>query len=269
MAALAPTIDKLEDVAEPARQFYKSDGSGKFVVDLTGAPTGFVSAADLAAANARVVEFRDNNITLKRTVDELTPLKDKLAGVDIDAAKAALVQVEELKKKGITKPEDIATAITTAVNAAVAPLTQQITSITTTAQEAQKRADAGTMRSTIQETFTKAGGVPEALDFVINKAAGVFIVEGGNVKAAANQFSVDKPGEPLSITEWMTKLTKDASFAFKGSGGGGANPLPAGGGGPIRPAGQLVIKNPTPQQLGEHAADIRAGKMRVEYDADK
>lgn len=262
MAQLAPVIDKLEDVAEPARQFYVPK-DGKFHVDLSGTPAGFASAADLANANAKVVEFRDTNIALKKTVDELTPLKTKFEGIDPDAAKAAIAAQEELKKKGINKPDDIAAAINAAVTAAVKPLTEQITSITTTAKDQQARADAMTLRSTLSDKFTKAGGVPDALDFVVNKAAGVFVVDGGNVKAAANQFSADRPGEPLGLDEWMTRLTKEASFAFKPSGGGGANPMTAGG--PARPAGQLVLRDPTPQQLGQHAKEITKGTMRVEY----
>lgn len=263
MAQLAPVIEKLEDVAEPARQFYVPK-DGKFHVDLSGAPAGFVTAADLVAANARVVEFRDTNIALKKTVDELTPIKAAFEGIDAKAAREAIAAQDELKKKGINKPDDIAAAINAAVTAAVKPLTEQITSITTTAKDQQARADAMTLRSTLSDKFTKAGGVSDALDFIVNKASGVFVVEGGNVKAATNQFSADKPGEPLSIDEWMTRLTKESSFAFKPSGGGGANPQPSSGG-PARPAGQLVLKDPTPQQLGEHADAIRKGKMRVEY----
>lgn len=263
MPQLAPVIDKLEDVAEPARQFYVQK-DGKFALDLSGTPSGFVSATDLAAANVRIIEFRDNNVKLTKEVEELRPLKTRFDGIDPDAAKAALAAQDELKKKGITKPEDITAMVQSAVSAAVKPLTDQITSITTTAQTAQKERDALTLRTTLGDKFAKAGGEQGALDFIVSRASGVFIVDNGALKAAPNQFSVDKPGEPLSVDEWMTRMTKENAFAFKSSSGGGANPLPAGGG-PSRPAGQLVIKDPSPQQLGQHAADIKSGKMRVEY----
>lgn len=264
MPPIAPVVEKLEDVAEPARQFYKSEG-GKFVLDLTATPSGFVPAAELATANGRVIEFRDTNIALKKQVDELSPLKVAFEGIDPVAAKAALASQEELKKKGITKPDDLAAAIQTAVQAAVTPLTQQLTQITTTNAENQKRADLMTLNQVLGAKFSKAGGVPEAQDFISSKAAGVFVVEGGAVKAAPNQFSVDRPGEPLSVDEWMTRQTKEQAFAFKASSGGGANPAPGAGGGTQHKPGQLVLKDPTPQQLGEHAGDIKSGKMRVEY----
>ncbi len=265
MAQLAPVVDNLDAVPEPARQFYVQK-DGKYHVDLNGTPAGFVSAAELAQANGKVVEFRDTNVRLLQEVEQLRPIKAKVEGIDIDAAKTALAEKAELAKKGIKNADDVSNIVKAAVDAAVAPLTTQITAITQTAQEAQKRADAGTLRAAIQETFTKAGGVPEALDFIVNKASGVFIVDCGTVKAAATQFSTDKPGEPLSMAEWMTQLTKQASFAFKPSGGGGANPQNPTN--PIidRPANQTVIRNPTPQQIGQYSADVKAGKVRFEYD---
>jgi hypothetical protein len=269
MAQLAPVVDALEAVAEPLRQFYVPK-DGKFALDLGGTPAGFVPAADLALANTRLVEFRDNNITLKKTVDELTPLKTAFDGIDPAAARAALAAQEELKKKGITKPDDV-TAMREAIlndvkTTLVKPLQDQLLTITTTAQETQKANDALTLRQFIGEKFGKAGGEPNALNFIVSQAQGVFKVVGGKVVAEAAMFSTDRPGEPLSVDEWLTQQTKSNAFAFKASSGSGANPTPGGaGGGGNRPAGQLILKDPTPQQLGTHAADIKAGKMRVEY----
>lgn len=81
MASLAPTVEKLEDVAEPVRQFYVQK-DGKFHLDLSGAPSGYVSATDLAAANAKVVEFRDNNIKLTQEIEPLRQLKTKVGDLD-------------------------------------------------------------------------------------------------------------------------------------------------------------------------------------------
>ena len=260
MPPLAPVVDKLEDLPEPVRQYYTAR-DGKYHVDLTGAPAGFVPAADVAAANGKLVEFRDNNILLKKQVDELLPIKAKVEGLDIDAAKAALVKVADLEKRGVKDVSDLQPIIA----AAMKPLQDQLQLITTSAAEERKKNDDLVLRTAIGDAFIKAGGEPAALDYIVSKAkAGIFNVEAGVVKAAANLFSADKPSEPLSVAEWLTRQTKESSFAFKPSAGSGANPIPPGGG-PSRPAGQLVLKDPTPQQLGEHSKDIRDGKMRVEY----
>jgi hypothetical protein len=81
------------------------------------------------------------------------------------------------------------------------------------------------------------------------------------VKARPNTFSPNRPGEPLTPDEWLVHVTKEFSFLFKSSGGGGANPKPGSG----VPSGAKELRDPTPQQLGAHAADIKAGTMKVVY----
>jgi len=271
MPALVPVVDRLEDAPEAARTFYVAR-EGKFHLELNGAPVGFVPAADLAVANGRVVEFRDNNVALTKKVADLEPIVAKFKDIDPEKAREALAAQAALAAKGITKPDDVAAAIKSAVDASMAahvkPLQDQLTLVTTTAVAERKRADEGTLRSALSDKFNKAGGKPETFDFVFGKAQSTFGVTDGVVKAAANQFSADRPSEPLSIDEWMTRQIKETPWAFKESGGGGAAPAGggAGGAGGGRP-GVSILKDPTPQQLGDPAnsAAIKAGKMRVEY----
>ncbi|HMF88751.1 MAG TPA: hypothetical protein VK575_11790, partial [Gemmatimonadaceae bacterium] len=219
----------------------------------------------LEASNAKVVEFRDNNIKHLQELGELRPLKVKLDGVDIDAAKAALTKVKDLENKGITKPDDIAAQIKASVEAALAPVQAELKSFQDKAADADKRANDAVKRSAIGEKFAAAGGEPTALDFILSKSAGKFVIEGGVLRAAQNVFSTDKPGEPLSVEEWLTQQTKESPFAFKLSTGGGAETGPKGT--IVRPAGQNVIKDPTPQQLGDpkNAKAVREGTLRYEY----
>jgi hypothetical protein len=265
MPALAPIIETLDKVAEPLRQFYEQK-EGKFHLILEGAPPGFVTVTDHNAANAKVVEFRDNNVKLLKEVEELRPLKTKFEGLDPEAAKTAIAELAELKKKGVTKPDDVTAVIQTAVDAAIKPLKDQLVASQTAAEADRKRADEGTLRSVIGEKFLKAGGKAKALDYIIAQAGGVFSVENGSVKAAPNKFSTVKAGEALSVEEWIGSLAKEHDFAFEPSRGGGAPPTGGGPGGPTLKAGQTILKNPTPQQLGEHAKDIKDGKYLVQYD---
>lgn len=261
MPALTPVVDKLEDVPEPARQFYTAK-DGKYHVDLSGAPSGFVPASELASANGKIVEFRNNNIALTKTVEELTPLKDKFTGIDPDTARAAIAAQAKLKEKGIEKPDDIQTMIA----AVIAPLNQKIEAMTTATAEERRRNDDMLLAGQLGDLFIKAGGLPEAKEFIAGRAKGVFVVENGQVVAAKNMFSADKPGEPLSMAEWLTKQTKEASFAFKPSGGSGAAPgTPGATSGVTLKPGQILIKDPTPQQLGEYGARAAKGEIKFEY----
>jgi len=265
MAALPPVVESLDKVAEPLRQYYEQK-DGKFQLLLDGSPVGFVTVADHAVQLGKVVEFRDNNVKLMKEVEELRPLKVKTEGLDIDAARLALTEVTELKKKGVTKPDDITTLVTSAVNAAVAPLKEQITQSNATLVAERKRADDQTLRSTIGEKFSKVGGIPSALDFIVTKASDAFEVKDGRVTAKSNKFSSVKPGDPLDVEEWLAGQMKESDFAFKPSGGSGADPARGGGRGEpgLRP-GQTILRDPTPAQLGEFSSDILKGKVKVVY----
>lgn len=263
MAALVPVVDSLDKVPEAARSFYEQK-DGKYHLSLEGAPAGFVSAADLATANGRVVEFRDKNIALMQEVEPLRGLKTKFDGIDPEAAKTALAKVADLEKKGIKGGDDITAAVTSAVEAAVKPLKDQLLTTQQTLNDEKKRADEGTLRSSVAERFLKSGGKAKALDFIVGQAKSVFTVENGVVKAAANKFSTERPGEPLSLDEWVAAQVQENDFAFEPSKGSGAPPQGPGGSGGSGD-NRKVIKDPTPQQLGEHAADVKAGKTRFEY----
>lgn len=270
MAALAPVVDTLDKVPESARTFYVQK-EGKYHLDLEGAPAGFVPATQLAEANTKVVEFRDKNVELMKEVEPLRTLKTQFTGIDPEAAKTALAAQAEFEKKGMKKPDDITAQIQAAVTAAVKPLQDQVAASNAAVAAERKRADEGTLRTVIGEKFGKVGGKAKAIDYIITQAQSVFTVEGGAVKPVANKYSTDRPGEPLGVDEWLGQMAKEHDFAFEPSKGGGA-----GGGGnsdgtgaPQLRAGQTLLTNPTPAQLGENSKAIAEGKVKVHYTEQK
>ena len=276
MPQLAPVIESLETVAEPLREFYVVKEGGGFRLDLSGTPTGFVPSAELATANGKVVEFRDNNTKLVKERDDLLPLKDlqtKWEGIDPEAARTAIAAQAALVTKGITKPGDLDTTVKAAVDAALSriqteqidPLKTQLTEVTTREAGAQERADKLLLKDQVGTKFLSAevGGEPGALDFILSKTDGVFKVDNGQLVALANQFSAVKPTEALGVDEWMGQQIKLYPFAFKASQGGGAPPANKNG---LRP-GQQILRDPTPEQLGDPAIakQIQEGKLKLEY----
>jgi hypothetical protein len=142
----------------------------------------------------------------------------------------------------------------------------------TVAQSAQetaaerRRADEFLLHSKVSEAFSKVGGKPNAVDFVVGLAKENFEVKDSAVVAKTGKFSTEKPGDALSLNEWLDGLPKQHDYVFNPSNGGGAPVLK---GSNVRPGpkpGQTILKNPTPQQLGEYSADIAAGKVRIEHD---
>lgn len=261
MPNLVPVVDSLDQVPEAARPFYEAK-DGKFVISLNGSPQGFVPAADLATAHGKVVEFRDTNIALTKEVEQLRPLKTQFEGIDPVAAKAALTAQAALEKKGVKNADDVSSLVTTAVEAALKPVKEQLIAAQEASQANQKRADDAVLRTTISEKFLKAGGKPKAVDFVVGQALTAFEVKNGVVAALANKFSAEKPGEALGVDEWLVGVAKEHDFVFEASSGSGAAPVK---GGSAPKPGQTILRDPTPQQLGDASGDILKGKVRVEY----
>jgi hypothetical protein len=177
----------------------------------------------------KVAEFRSSNIQL---------MKDK------DALRAALEQRHPDETQRLSELEAALAAEKTA------------------RADAQAKADRGLLRDTLRSKALAAGVLPAALDMFLDKAEPVFTVVNDAVQARPNTFSKSRPGELLSPDEWIVDATKEFPFLFGRSSGGGADPKPGlfGGGSNVK-----ELRDPTPQQLGEHAAAISRGELKVVY----
>jgi hypothetical protein len=187
----------------------------------------------LDAQDPRVPEFRDNNIAKNK---ELEALRAKYEGVDPDAAKADRLKLAELEKAA---PR-------------VAELEAQL------AAEKSRSADAR-VRDAFRVKVTAVGAEPKGVDMLANMAAPLFTIEGDLLKARPDTFSPTRPGEPLTANEWVANAVAEYPFLFAASTGGGAAPSKY-----VASRGN-ELRDPTPQQLGQHAGDIAAGRMRVTY----
>jgi hypothetical protein len=87
-----------------------------FYVERDGA---FVLDAEGAVEKSRVDEFRNNNVTLKKQLDEL--LK-KYEGVDPDEARKLLEQKQKLEEGQLLKEGDVEKIVLARVKAAIDPI---------------------------------------------------------------------------------------------------------------------------------------------------
>jgi hypothetical protein len=145
----------------------------------------------------------------------------------------------------------------------VAQLEGELTQERAARTEAEQKADKSRVRDAVRGSALAAGALPAALEILLDRAVSTFTIDGDSVRAKSGTFSPTRPGEPLTVEEWLVGEMKTSAFLFKPSGGGGAGEHRPGGGG--SGDGKTVLKNPTAQQLGEHAAAIRQGTVRVEY----
>jgi hypothetical protein len=258
-------VNTLAEIPEPVHGEYELK-DGKYHLKLEG------DYAPLITANAKIVEFRDTNINLLKELGELRPLKElktKFDGIDPDEARTALDKVKKLGDKGIKDADDFATRVRAEVDAAIKPIREQLSIADAATKAERERANEFLLRTTIGEEFTKLGGKPNATDFVVNLAKDNFEIADNKVVAKTGKFSTEKPGEALTISEWLgTNIAKDHDYVFKASGGGDTTPRVPGG--PIDQSklkpGQIMLKNPTPQELGQYADKIKTGEYKVQHD---
>jgi predicted ATP-grasp superfamily ATP-dependent carboligase len=190
----------------------------------------------------KLAEFRDKNIALLKELDELRPLKEKFEGVDPEAARAALAKLPELEGK-------------------LAELASRPDGTKLAEELATVRSEhaAATFKNSVTVEFIKAGGRESAEEYIVEQAAKVFAADG-----STKQMSETNPGLPLTVAEWLENTAREHHYLFKPSSGGGArgntNPPKLGA---TRRQGEL--RDPTPQQLGQHASDIASGKVKIVY----
>lgn len=244
--ALKPVYDKQDQIPQPLREHYVEE-DGRFVLQHDGEHP----------ALAKVAEFRTNNVAMKRELDELRPLKTKFEGIDpsvVAAERAELAELRPLKAKVAGLDLDAARAALTE-NAA----------LKAAASEAEAKAKRVQLRAVIESKALAAGAFPKGAGMLTDKlmAEDKFFVEGDSVKAKPGLFSPDRPGEPLTVEDWLRSASREYSFAFKPSSGSGS----VGSGSASETSSVRVLRNPTEKQLGAAATDILKGRVRVEHDA--
>jgi hypothetical protein len=225
MAALKYIIDETVQVIGPLREFYKPTADGKFALDIDGHPD-----------TSKVSDFRATNIALLKERDALKVKLAAFEGINLEEYKT-------LKAKAAAgDPDD------------VVALKVQLATAEGKAAEAQAATVALTHKTMVSAAFLAAGGRSEAVDYIVSKAP--FVVVDGALQP--------KPGEKSpTVEDWLKDAAIEHAYAFKTSSGGGSTGAKT----PVlgAHANVNVLRNPSPQDLGKHSADIKSGKMKVEY----
>jgi hypothetical protein len=237
MAELDAVVADINAIPEALRSFYvEKDGKHVLAVKGDGLP-GYVPALKFA-------EFRDNGKKIMsalgvETIDAaiakvglfsgIDPAKlEKLKAIDPEEYAALKAKAEALDKKGIKGADDVQAAI----QAALAPITAQLTQ----SAEREKAKDAklakAAIRDAVRGKFTDAGGRKntDVVEFILSRAEEAFRVVDDRVVARDGRFGSD--GEPLTVEDWIKSAAKDHPFAFETNGGTAA---PTGGGTGVKP----------------------------------
>ena len=269
--SIKPIIDSLDQVEEGLRPHYTGNNDGKFVLNLEGQVPGFVDSTTHAEQLNKVTEFRNNNVALLAERDQLKPLAERAVSygeISPEQAINAVNQIRELETKGVKKSSDVQTIVDMALKQFKDTEFKAVQSKLEATDAARKTAEQKvleqSMANAIGSAFKSAGGEDAAEQFIVSLAREKFEMANGRIQAKSGFYSIEKPGEPLPLVEWMAQQTKEVGFAFGRSNGAGTPP-DAGAVGTSNgfPSGVKLLVDPTPQELGQFGSEISTGKMRV------
>ena len=252
-------VAALTDVPEALRSEYE-ERDGKFFAKLEGDEIpGFVPVAKfapfrdnnkrmMAALGAETVEAALARVAIFAGID---PAKlEKLKAIDPDEYAALKAQAEELRKKGVTKPDDIQARLDAFRDELVVTLVKPLQDKLTASERREAAKDAriadGAISEAVGSRFDNSGGRkdPGVKKFIVERARESFRVVDDKVVAIDGLYGAK--GDPLTLDEWIVMATKEHAFAFEPSKGGGAtggsNGQPRADGGTFRTRDGAEVK---------------------------
>lgn len=252
------TKDEHTKLDASLQAFYTEKG-GAFLLQVDG----MVSQEDFDASEAKLAEFRDNNVALLKAAE-------KFKGVDPDEYKTLKTTVEKLGKAGITKPDEVETAIQAAVAKAINPLNDRLSRVEGERDAALRQVADKALDDALWEPAMKAGIRENARQAYLSLARGVFKYEDGKVVARDGEKPVyskrrNNTTNGLTPEEWVTDpewLLKEHDYLFKDSKGTGAQ----GNKGGSDSNGARVLQN-DPMTLGANLEAMAKGGVLVQTGA--
>jgi hypothetical protein len=221
-------LDSLEGLDDAVKDLYSKHTDGKFYLDVEG-----------AVSKSKVDEFRDNNVSLKQQIEEMT---DKFGNVDLDKY-TALMEKEALDdgKKRITM-EKVDEIVAERTRAMKAEHDNQLQALMGANEGLNGQLNGLLIDGAIRSAAAEAKVRGAAMEDVVLRAKQTFQVVDGKAVAhdADGKVIYGKDGSnPLSTSEWISGLKTTADHLFESSKGGGA------GGGDQKPNSQQNVTDTT------------------------
>ncbi|MFH2076325.1 MAG: hypothetical protein ABIJ57_13430 [Pseudomonadota bacterium] len=252
--SLKKKIAKLEEVAEPLREFYRQEGKDFVLIVEGGEEDG--------DSKAQIKEFRDNNLSLRKQTEDLQAQLAAFGEIKPEEVKVFREQQEKIKRKELLDKGDIDALLTAEKEKISTAFGKRLDAVQQKNEELEKTL----VKLRVTDELSKAAAVsrvkPEAIGDVVELASREwFLEDGGAVRKKGKEIVLSKTevGRNQSMEEFFLELAEKKPYYFEASGGGG-------GQSPAILKGK-VMRNPTPLELGANAAAIEKGEIRVEYDA--
>lgn len=232
-----------EALPQEVKKEYRLTDDNKYRLDVEGG----------VVPKAKLDEFRNNNIELLK---KLEPFKD----VDPTILPDALKTYQQFKDKKLIDDGKINELVETRV----VEMRNKYEGDTKKERDARIAAEATLSKVLIDNELTRealaGGALDTAVDDIVSRGRMTFKLQEGKVLPFDGERVIygDDGVTPLSVKQWLTKLSAVAPHLFKKSTGGGADAGDrggGGGGGTVAKKSDLKTATQKAQYIGKHGRD--------------
>ena len=203
-----------------------------FYVERDGA---FLLDVEGATDKARVDEFRNHNLALKRQLDELT---HKYEGIDPDNVKSLLEEKRRLEEAKHLKEGEVDKLVESRTRTLKSDLEKQISNLASEHDALNARLVEIEINQGVTVAGSKHGLRPSAIPDALARGRRVFQLVNGVPTAFKTDGKTVRYGRdgvtPLTLDEWADGLVSEAPHLFESNAGGGAVGHSSGGAGSVR-----------------------------------
>jgi len=227
--------DTLDSVPESLHSFYEKQDDG-YKLNVKN-----------AVPSAKLDEFRTNNRKLNA---ELEDLRKQMSYVDMDEYNRLKEQYSKEKAKGSIPETDVEQTLSKRTAEMKAEYEKKLAEITENYTKTNQKLSTVLIDNQVQSSAAKHNVKQSAFEDVLLRAKNTFTLQDGVAvaKDSKGEIIYNSEGEPLTIDQWISKLSKSATHLFEESTGAGAR-------------GQKTVVQTTTQgtSLDKIQAGLRAG----------
>jgi len=215
---------------------------------------------------ARLDEFRENNIALKKQQEELQAQLDRFSGVDLDKYKKAMERDNQLRDKKLIEEGKVDELVQHRTADMKRAYEEQVQALQQARAEAEGKSKTFLeelsklkIDTSVQQAVASVGSLRKgAIHDVLNRARQDFSITNDG-KLQPKEGMISSTGDPIkTIDDWAKSLIGSAGYLFEAAGGGGAG----GSNANDRAPGAKTIKS-DPVVFGQNLEGIAAGKVKV------
>jgi hypothetical protein len=223
-----------------------------YYVERDGA---WVLDAEGAVDKAKLDEFRNNNVSLLKQLDEQ---KQRFEGIDPDEVRKLAEEKRKLEEAQQLKAGEVEKVVETRMKAAKADFDKQLGTVVAERDALNARLVAIQIDQGVVAAATKRGLRATAIPDITARARSVFKLVSGvptAFDADGNTVRTGKDGSaPMTLEEWVDAQVSEAPHLFESNAGGGAAGNGSGG------AGNRSVRNPFRKETWNLTEQMRLQK---------